>query len=155
MPIFNRALLFSQLMAFYVKLLTRIITCVDYFPFSKEHQVGSCILCVVWTQQRGDFPALPPALWLIMCAGWDCGDRQEQFGLAYYLTKTQTAPVSSPQSLTVKDLLLSNIGHTVRTFPSSNLFTAPCVGIATKSPVWGNWSCIAKICFFFFTSQIK
>ncbi|XP_075877259.1 cyclic AMP-responsive element-binding protein 3-like protein 3-A [Nelusetta ayraudi] len=53
--------------------------------------------------------------------GWESGDLQEQFGIAYYLTKTQPAPVLSSQSLTVKDLLLSNLGHTAKQMPQNSL----------------------------------
>lgn len=63
----------------------------------------------------GDFCESSPAVFLVHSAGWESGDLQEQFGIAYYLTKTQTSPLSSTQTLTVKDLLLSNLGQTVRT----------------------------------------
>lgn len=92
------------------------------FFFSEERrgaadaEVEYCVLFEL--KKSGDFPASSPAVWLLVCAGWESGDLQEQFGIAYYLTKTQTAPVLSSQSLTVKDLLLSNLGHTVRTIPS-------------------------------------
>ncbi|KAM6989297.1 cyclic AMP-responsive element-binding protein 3-like protein 3-A [Tautogolabrus adspersus] len=41
--------------------------------------------------------------------GWESDDLQEQFGIAHYLTANQTPPLSSTQTLTVKDLLLSNL----------------------------------------------
>ncbi|XP_033960743.1 cyclic AMP-responsive element-binding protein 3-like protein 3-B [Pseudochaenichthys georgianus] len=41
--------------------------------------------------------------------GWESDDLQEQFGIAHYLTTSQT----STQTLTVKDLLLSSPGQTV------------------------------------------
>ncbi|XP_070775789.1 cyclic AMP-responsive element-binding protein 3-like protein 3-A [Enoplosus armatus] len=47
--------------------------------------------------------------------GWESGDLQEQFGIAYHLrTTNQTSPLSSTQTLTVKDLLLSNLGQTAQ-----------------------------------------
>nr|XP_020489781.1 cyclic AMP-responsive element-binding protein 3-like protein 3-B isoform X3 [Labrus bergylta] len=39
--------------------------------------------------------------------GWELDDLKEQFGIAHYLTANQT--LSSTQTLTVKDLLLSNL----------------------------------------------
>ncbi|XP_045908407.1 cyclic AMP-responsive element-binding protein 3-like protein 3-A [Micropterus dolomieu] len=45
--------------------------------------------------------------------GWESSDLQEQFGIGYYLrTTNQTCPLSSTQTLTVKDLLLSNLRQT-------------------------------------------
>lgn len=51
---------------------------------------------------------------LVQSAGWESSDLQEECGLAYYLTTNQSSPVSSSQTLTVKDLLLSNLGQKVR-----------------------------------------
>ncbi|KAI4809597.1 hypothetical protein KUCAC02_018471 [Chaenocephalus aceratus] len=45
--------------------------------------------------------------------GWESDDLQEQFGIAHYLTTSQT----STQTLTVKDLLLSSPGQTAQRFP--------------------------------------
>ncbi|KAM3604954.1 uncharacterized protein V6R79_018591 [Siganus canaliculatus] len=53
--------------------------------------------------------------------GWDSGDLQEQLGIKYYLTTNQTSPLSSPQTLTLKDLLLSNLGHTSQQIPEHSL----------------------------------
>ncbi|KAF3858410.1 hypothetical protein F7725_011611 [Dissostichus mawsoni] len=44
---------------------------------------------------------------------WESDDLQEQFGIAHYLTTSQT----STQTLTVKDLLLSSPGQTALRFP--------------------------------------
>lgn len=52
---------------------------------------------------------------LVQSAGWESCHLQQDFGIAYYLSKTQTSPLSPHQTLTVKDLLLSNLGKTVRT----------------------------------------
>ncbi|XP_026169171.1 cyclic AMP-responsive element-binding protein 3-like protein 3-B [Mastacembelus armatus] len=43
--------------------------------------------------------------------GWESSDLQEQFGITYYLSANQSAPLSSNQTLTVRDLLLSNLGQ--------------------------------------------
>ncbi|TNM97792.1 hypothetical protein fugu_014038 [Takifugu bimaculatus] len=43
--------------------------------------------------------------------------RQQDFGIAYYLSKTQASPLSPHQPLTVKDLLLSNLGKTGQQIP--------------------------------------
>lgn len=61
-----------------------------------------------------DFCKSLPAVLLAQSAGWESSDLQEQFDVAYYLTKTHTSPLSSAQTLTVKDLLLSNLRQTVR-----------------------------------------
>ncbi|KAM9349937.1 cyclic AMP-responsive element-binding protein 3-like protein 3-A [Symphorus nematophorus] len=53
--------------------------------------------------------------------GWESSDLQEQFGIAYYLTTNQTSPLSSSQTLTVKDLLLSNLGKTAQQIPQNSL----------------------------------
>ncbi|XP_044074206.1 cyclic AMP-responsive element-binding protein 3-like protein 3-A isoform X2 [Siniperca chuatsi] len=54
--------------------------------------------------------------------GWESGDLQEQFDIAYYLqTTNQTSPLSSDQTLTVKDLLLSNLGQTAQQIPQHSL----------------------------------
>lgn len=49
--------------------------------------------------------------------GWESADLQEQLGITYYLTTKQTSPLSSAQTLTVKDLLLNNLGQTARQSP--------------------------------------
>lgn len=66
-----------------------------------------------WRQFCESSPAVLLIL-LVQSAGWESGDLQEQFGIAHYLTLNQTSPLSSTQTLTVKDLLLSNLGQTVR-----------------------------------------
>ncbi|XP_077369166.1 cyclic AMP-responsive element-binding protein 3-like protein 3-A [Festucalex cinctus] len=43
--------------------------------------------------------------------GWECDDLQEKLGMAYYLTSNQSSTSSTNQTLTVKDLLLSNLGE--------------------------------------------
>lgn len=93
--------------------------------------------------QRGDFThreqlehfvlCLRGRLWqflqIITCcftgfpAGWESGDLQEEFGIAYYLTTNQSAPLSSSQTLTVKDLLLSDLGQKVRRKEFGNKLT--------------------------------
>ncbi|XP_054624484.1 cyclic AMP-responsive element-binding protein 3-like protein 3-A [Dunckerocampus dactyliophorus] len=45
--------------------------------------------------------------------GWESGDLQEQLGMAYYLTPSQSSAMSSSQTVTVKDLLLSNLGQKI------------------------------------------
>uniref|UniRef100_UPI0037E8206E cyclic AMP-responsive element-binding protein 3-like protein 3-A n=1 Tax=Semicossyphus pulcher TaxID=241346 RepID=UPI0037E8206E len=52
--------------------------------------------------------------------GWESGDLQDQFGIAYYLTN-QTSPLSSAQTLTVKDLLLSDLGQKAQQIPQNSL----------------------------------
>ncbi|XP_047197805.1 cyclic AMP-responsive element-binding protein 3-like protein 3-A [Hippoglossus stenolepis] len=46
---------------------------------------------------------------------------QEQFGIAYYLTTNQSSALLSSQTLTVKDLLLSNLGQKAQQFPQHSL----------------------------------
>ncbi|XP_030016443.1 cyclic AMP-responsive element-binding protein 3-like protein 3-B [Sphaeramia orbicularis] len=53
--------------------------------------------------------------------GWDCGDLEEQLGIAYYLKTNQSSLLLSSQSLTVKDLLLSNLGQKGQRFPQHSL----------------------------------
>ncbi|XP_028448365.1 cyclic AMP-responsive element-binding protein 3-like protein 3-A [Perca flavescens] len=53
--------------------------------------------------------------------GWESDDLQEQLGIAHYLTRSQTSPLSSSQPLTVKDLLLSSPGQTAQRFPQNSL----------------------------------
>ncbi|XP_041659517.1 cyclic AMP-responsive element-binding protein 3-like protein 3-A [Cheilinus undulatus] len=54
--------------------------------------------------------------------GWESGGLQEQFGsIAYYLTANQTSPLLSAQTLTVKDLLLSNLTQKSQQFPQNSL----------------------------------
>ncbi|XP_031137205.1 cyclic AMP-responsive element-binding protein 3-like protein 3-A isoform X2 [Sander lucioperca] len=50
--------------------------------------------------------------------GWES---DEQLGIAHYLTRNQTSPLSSSQALTVKDLLLSSPGQTAQRFPQHSL----------------------------------
>nr|XP_057925220.1 cyclic AMP-responsive element-binding protein 3-like protein 3-A [Doryrhamphus excisus] len=45
--------------------------------------------------------------------GWESGDLQEQLGMAYYLTSSPSSAISSSQTVTVKDLLLSNLGQKI------------------------------------------
>ncbi|XP_056149501.1 cyclic AMP-responsive element-binding protein 3-like protein 3-A [Lampris incognitus] len=42
--------------------------------------------------------------------GWDSNDHQEKLGIAYYLSTNPTSPLSSCHALTIKDLLLCNLG---------------------------------------------
>ncbi|CAK6952423.1 cyclic AMP-responsive element-binding protein 3-like protein 3-A [Scomber scombrus] len=51
--------------------------------------------------------------------GWECGDLQEQLGITYYLTTNQSS--LSSQALTVKDLLLSNLGQEAQRIPQHSL----------------------------------
>ncbi|XP_029929895.1 cyclic AMP-responsive element-binding protein 3-like protein 3-A [Myripristis murdjan] len=54
--------------------------------------------------------------------GWESDDLQEQFGIAYYLTTTHnSSPLSSAHTLTVKDLLLSNLGQKAQRIPQHSL----------------------------------
>ncbi|XP_049888645.1 cyclic AMP-responsive element-binding protein 3-like protein 3-B isoform X1 [Epinephelus moara] len=53
--------------------------------------------------------------------GWESDDLQEQFGIAHYLTTSQTSPLSSSQTLTVKDLLLSSPGQSAQRIPQHSL----------------------------------
>lgn len=71
-------------------------------------------MLIEWHSEVILYSASSPAVSLVVCAGLEPGDLREPLGIAYYLTNTQTTPVLSPQTLTVKDLLLSNLGHTVR-----------------------------------------
>lgn len=57
---------------------------------------------------------------LVQSAGWESCQLQQEFGIAYYLSKTQTSPLPPHQTLSVKDLLLSNLGKTVRRSNFSN-----------------------------------
>ncbi|XP_076000892.1 cyclic AMP-responsive element-binding protein 3-like protein 3-A [Genypterus blacodes] len=52
---------------------------------------------------------------------WEPSDLQEQFGIAYYLTTNQNSPLSSSQALTVKDLLLSNLGQNAQQISQQSL----------------------------------
>ncbi|KAK2822277.1 hypothetical protein Q5P01_022342 [Channa striata] len=52
---------------------------------------------------------------------WESSDLQEQFGMAYYLTTNQGSSLLSKQTLTVKDLLLSNLGEKSQRFPQDSL----------------------------------
>ncbi|XP_020489780.2 cyclic AMP-responsive element-binding protein 3-like protein 3-B isoform X1 [Labrus bergylta] len=51
--------------------------------------------------------------------GWELDDLKEQFGIAHYLTANQT--LSSTQTLTVKDLLLSNLTQKSQQIPQNSL----------------------------------
>ncbi|XP_061587070.1 cyclic AMP-responsive element-binding protein 3-like protein 3-A [Cololabis saira] len=53
--------------------------------------------------------------------GWDSGGLQDEFGIAYYLTTNQNAVLPSSHTLTVKDLLLSNLGQKARRIPQHSL----------------------------------
>uniref|UniRef100_UPI003AAEEF87 cyclic AMP-responsive element-binding protein 3-like protein 3-B n=1 Tax=Centroberyx gerrardi TaxID=166262 RepID=UPI003AAEEF87 len=53
--------------------------------------------------------------------GWETADLQEQFGIAYYLTATHNSPLPSSHPLTVKDLLLSNLGQKAQRIPQHSL----------------------------------
>ncbi|KAM7400837.1 hypothetical protein PAMA_005151 [Pampus argenteus] len=53
--------------------------------------------------------------------GWECGDLQEQLGIAYYLSTNQGSLLSSSQTLTVKDLLQSNLEHKAQQIPQHSL----------------------------------
>ncbi|KAM3865964.1 cyclic AMP-responsive element-binding protein 3-like protein 3-B [Diretmus argenteus] len=53
--------------------------------------------------------------------GWEPGDFQEKFGIAYYLTTTHSSQLSSGRALTVKDLLLSNLGWKAQRIPQHSL----------------------------------
>lgn len=50
----------------------------------------------------------------VSCAGWESDGCCKEFGLTYSLSKNQPPLLTSNHSLTVKDLLLSNLGQTVR-----------------------------------------
>ncbi|XP_039999004.1 cyclic AMP-responsive element-binding protein 3-like protein 3-B [Xiphias gladius] len=52
---------------------------------------------------------------------WESNDPQEQFGIAYYLNMSQSSPLSSSQTPTVKDLLLSNLGQKMQRIPQHSL----------------------------------
>ncbi|KAM9845075.1 cyclic AMP-responsive element-binding protein 3-like protein 3-B [Aulostomus maculatus] len=55
--------------------------------------------------------------------GWESDGLQEQLGIAYYLnlTTNQSSSLSSSKTLTVKDLLLSNLGQKVQRIPQHSL----------------------------------
>ncbi|KAF3699233.1 Cyclic AMP-responsive element-binding protein 3-like protein 3-B [Channa argus] len=53
--------------------------------------------------------------------GWESNDIREQFGIAYYLAANQGSSLLSSQALTVKDLLLSNLGEKSQGFPQDCL----------------------------------
>lgn len=72
------------------------------------------MLCFFLNGARRQFCESSPAVLLTHTAGWESADLQEQLGITYYLTTKQTSPLSSAQTLTVKDLLLNNLGQTVR-----------------------------------------
>ncbi|KAF7668673.1 hypothetical protein LDENG_00297600 [Lucifuga dentata] len=53
--------------------------------------------------------------------GWEPSDIQHQFGIAYYLTTSHNSLLSSSQTLTAKDLLLSNLGQKAQRIPQHSL----------------------------------
>ncbi|KAM7379186.1 hypothetical protein PAMP_004756 [Pampus punctatissimus] len=53
--------------------------------------------------------------------GWECGDLQEQLGIAYYLTTNQCSLLSSSRTHTVKDLLQSNLQQKAQQIPQHSL----------------------------------
>ncbi|XP_041805912.1 cyclic AMP-responsive element-binding protein 3-like protein 3-A [Chelmon rostratus] len=53
--------------------------------------------------------------------GWESSDLHEQLGITCSLSTNQTSPLSSTQTLTVKDLLLSNLGQTAQQIPQHSL----------------------------------
>ncbi|XP_042284973.1 cyclic AMP-responsive element-binding protein 3-like protein 3-A [Thunnus maccoyii] len=53
--------------------------------------------------------------------GLEYSDPQEQLGIAHYLTMNQSSPLSSSQTVTVKDLLLSNLGQKAQRVPQHSL----------------------------------
>ncbi|KAM9720289.1 cyclic AMP-responsive element-binding protein 3-like protein 3-B isoform 1-T1 [Menidia menidia] len=53
--------------------------------------------------------------------GWDSAGLHEDFGITYYLTTNQNPLLSSSHTLTVKDLLLSNLGQKVQRTPQQSL----------------------------------
>ncbi|XP_027140608.1 cyclic AMP-responsive element-binding protein 3-like protein 3-A isoform X2 [Larimichthys crocea] len=57
---------------------------------------------------QNDAPPNEKTSYVSIDLGLESGDLQEQFGIAYYLTTNQTSPLLPTQTLTVKDLLLSN-----------------------------------------------
>lgn len=92
-------------------------------------------------------------LWFTCCCsgsiqkGWESGDLQEEFGFTYYLTANQSSSLSSSQTLTVRDLLISNLGQKVRRLMSQPIrgsdFTALWVGCPES-----HFNCdILSICF--------
>ncbi|XP_019961734.1 cyclic AMP-responsive element-binding protein 3-like protein 3-A [Paralichthys olivaceus] len=52
---------------------------------------------------------------------WEPGNLQEQFGISYYLKTNQSSALLSSQTLTVKDLLLSNLGQKAQQIPQHSL----------------------------------
>lgn len=53
--------------------------------------------------------------------GWEPSGLNEEFGVAYYLTTNQNPLLPSCHALTVKDLLLSNMGKNVQRIPQHSL----------------------------------
>lgn len=53
--------------------------------------------------------------------GWEPSGLNEEFGVAYYLTTNQNPLLPSGHALTVKDLLLSNMGKNVQRIPQHSL----------------------------------
>ncbi|XP_028283708.1 cyclic AMP-responsive element-binding protein 3-like protein 3-A [Parambassis ranga] len=52
---------------------------------------------------------------------WDAGGLHKEFGIAYYLTTNQNPLRPSNHTLTVKDLLLSNLGQNAQRLPQHSL----------------------------------
>ncbi|XP_013876466.1 cyclic AMP-responsive element-binding protein 3-like protein 3-A [Austrofundulus limnaeus] len=53
--------------------------------------------------------------------GWESDGCPEEFGLTYYLSKNQPPLLTSSHPLTVKDLLLTNLGQTAQRIPQHSL----------------------------------
>lgn len=53
--------------------------------------------------------------------GWGSTDLQEQCGIACYINRNDSPLLSSSQTLTVKDLLLSDLGHKSHQIPQHSL----------------------------------
>ncbi|XP_019712203.1 LOW QUALITY PROTEIN: cyclic AMP-responsive element-binding protein 3-like protein 3-A [Hippocampus comes] len=68
------------------------LTCVQLPPYNRENEITSHVSIDL---------------------GWESDSIQEKLGMAYYLTSNQSTTTSSSQTLTVKDLLLSNLGEKV------------------------------------------
>ncbi|XP_051944194.1 cyclic AMP-responsive element-binding protein 3-like protein 3-A isoform X2 [Hippocampus zosterae] len=66
------------------------LTCVQLPPYKRENEITSDVSIDL---------------------GWESDSIQEKLGMAYYLASNQSTTTSSSQTLTVKDLLLSNLGE--------------------------------------------
>ncbi|XP_030608297.1 cyclic AMP-responsive element-binding protein 3-like protein 3-B [Archocentrus centrarchus] len=58
---------------------------------------------------------------VVIDLGCEFGSLDEDFGISYYLTANQNPLLPSSHSLTVKDLLLSNLGHKAQRIPQHSL----------------------------------